>query len=125
MFLAQVRPSQTEPFADFAANLNTASKDERMSEQQRKFFLKEQLKAIQSVLTLLKNAEAPISIDLDALGDYLGKPIFDKETPMTGVGVVTGLAWMALGGDTLDVEATRVHTKSRGASSSPGSPARS
>ena len=33
---------------------------------------------------------------------------------MTGVGVMTGLAWTAMGGDTLDVEATRVHTKSRG-----------
>jgi len=33
---------------------------------------------------------------------------------MTGIGVVTGLAWTAMGGDTLDVEATRVHTKSRG-----------
>lgn len=33
---------------------------------------------------------------------------------MIGVGVVTGLAWTAMGGNTLDVEATRVHTKSRG-----------
>ena len=33
---------------------------------------------------------------------------------MTGVGVVTGLAWTAMGGVTLNVEATRVHTKNRG-----------
>jgi len=95
MFLAQVRPSQAEPFADFAANLTTASKEdlqevletipvlprmekvlvlpkkeldiarlqaeirkgveERMSEQQHKFFLKEQLKEIQQELGIAKD----------------------------------------------------------------------
>ena len=67
-----------------------------------------------SVLKLLKDAEPPLRIDRDALEDYLGKPVFRKETPITGVGVVTGLAWTAMGGDTLDVEATRVHQKNRG-----------
>jgi ATP-dependent Lon protease len=67
-----------------------------------------------SVLKLLKNGEARIAIDVDTLEDYLGKAAFDKETPITGIGVVTGLAWTAMGGDTLDVEATRVHSKSRG-----------
>ena len=33
---------------------------------------------------------------------------------MTGVGVVTGLAWTALGGATLTIEATKVHTLNRG-----------
>jgi ATP-dependent Lon protease len=72
------------------------------------------------VVKLLKEVEVPLHIDIDTLQDYLGKPVFQKETPMTGVGVVTGLAWTALGGDTLDVEATRVHTKSRGSDLYPG-----
>jgi ATP-dependent Lon protease len=48
------------------------------------------------------------------LDGYLGKPPFKTETPMSGIGVVTGLAWTALGGATLNVEASLVHTKNRG-----------
>ncbi len=46
--------------------------------------------------------------------DYLGQPRFRREKPFSGVGIVTGLAWTALGGVTLNIEATRVHTKNRG-----------
>ncbi|MDV3238021.1 MAG: AAA family ATPase, partial [Gammaproteobacteria bacterium] len=46
--------------------------------------------------------------------DYLGQPLFHREKPFSGVGVVTGLAWTALGGATLNIEATRVHSKNRG-----------
>ncbi|MFN2308902.1 MAG: endopeptidase La [Gammaproteobacteria bacterium] len=45
---------------------------------------------------------------------YLGKPLHLRERPFSGVGVVTGLAWTALGGVTLNIEATRVHSKTRG-----------
>ncbi|HXH03564.1 MAG TPA: endopeptidase La [Candidatus Competibacteraceae bacterium] len=45
---------------------------------------------------------------------YLGKPAFHKEKPFSGVGVVTGLAWTALGGATLNLEASLVHSKHRG-----------
>ncbi|RMG31494.1 MAG: endopeptidase La [Gammaproteobacteria bacterium] len=45
---------------------------------------------------------------------YLGKPVYRRERPFTGVGIVTGLAWTPLGGATLNIEATRVHTKHRG-----------
>jgi ATP-dependent Lon protease len=44
----------------------------------------------------------------------LGEPIFVSDKPFHGIGVVTGLAWTTLGGETLQIEATRVHTKSRG-----------
>ena len=64
-----------------------------------------------AVLKLLRNVEPPLRIERDDLEEYLGKPIFRKESPITGVGVVTGLAWTAMGGDTLDIEATRVHQK--------------
>ena len=66
------------------------------------------------VVSLLRNVETPLHVDEDTLESYLGKPVFRKEKPMTGVGVVTGLAWTAMGGATLNVEATRVHTKNRG-----------
>ena len=48
------------------------------------------------------------------LEDFLGKPLYKRSKPISGVGVVTGLAWTALGGATLDIEASRVHTKNRG-----------
>ena len=48
------------------------------------------------------------------LGDYLGPPIFRNEKPQRGVGVITGLAWTALGGVTLSVEASQVHGAQRG-----------
>ncbi|MCP5150198.1 MAG: endopeptidase La [Ectothiorhodospiraceae bacterium] len=48
------------------------------------------------------------------LEDYLGKPLFRRERESRGVGVVNGLAWTALGGATLAVEATVVHAQSRG-----------
>ncbi len=56
----------------------------------------------------------PIRIDVDDVENYLGKPLFTRESPPRGIGLVTGLAWTALGGATLTVEATRVHTKNRG-----------
>jgi len=46
--------------------------------------------------------------------EYLGKPVFEKDRRMAGVGVATGLAWTPLGGATLAVEANRVHGQSRG-----------
>lgn len=45
---------------------------------------------------------------------YLGPPTFRRERPITGVGVVTGLAWTPLGGATLSIEASRVHSGGRG-----------
>jgi ATP-dependent Lon protease len=45
---------------------------------------------------------------------YLGPPVFRDQPLAHGVGVAIGLAWTALGGATLVVEATRVHDASRG-----------
>ncbi|MBK8182497.1 MAG: endopeptidase La [Candidatus Competibacteraceae bacterium] len=63
---------------------------------------------------IVQGREGPIVVDVTRLDDYLGKPPFKPETPMSGVGVITGLAWTAMGGATLNIEATRVHTKNRG-----------
>ena len=59
-------------------------------------------------------AEPPIRVDVAEVEQYLGKPLFEKEEARRGVGVVTGLAWTPMGGATLHVEATLVHTKNRG-----------
>ncbi len=67
-----------------------------------------------TAVEIVEGREGPISVAPPQLDHYLGKPPFKPETPMTGMGVVTGLAWTAMGGATLNVEATRVHTKNRG-----------
>lgn len=56
----------------------------------------------------------PIHIGRNDLEDYLHKPPFKTETLMSGVGVITGLAWTAMGGATLNVEASLIHSKNRG-----------
>jgi ATP-dependent Lon protease len=70
-------------------------------------------KAVVSVLSD-KNKNWPLNVGVDQLESYLGKPFFSREKPLRGVGVVTGLAWTAMGGATLSIEATQVHGKGRG-----------
>ncbi|MCC7414435.1 MAG: endopeptidase La [Gammaproteobacteria bacterium] len=67
-----------------------------------------------SVVKLLDGARPPLRIGTRNLDEYLGQPVFRAERPSKGRGVVTGLAWTALGGATLDVEATVVHHGGRG-----------
>ena len=67
-----------------------------------------------SAVQIVEGHEGPITVEPADLDGYLGKPPFKTETPMSGVGVVTGLAWTALGGVTLNVEASLVHSKNRG-----------
>jgi ATP-dependent Lon protease len=68
--------------------------------------------------TVVKMVEDPkltrVSIKPSDLTELLGEPRFKPEPPMVGVGVVTGLAWTAIGGATLSIEATRVPAKERG-----------
>lgn len=44
----------------------------------------------------------------------LGKPRFVNEKPNQQIGTVTGLAWTSMGGVTLTIEASRIHTLNRG-----------
>ena len=67
-----------------------------------------------AVVKKLEGVPVPLRITVDNIEDYLGKPLFHRERPSSGVGVVTGLAWTALGGVTLSVEASRVHARQRG-----------
>ena len=55
-----------------------------------------------------------LSINKKNLVEYLGTPIFTKESKLQGVGIVTGLAWTSMGGATLSIEAARIHGSSRG-----------
>jgi ATP-dependent Lon protease len=67
-----------------------------------------------AIKTLEENAKFPLQITLKNLTTYLGKPIFENEQPLKGVGVVTGLAWTAMGGATLSIESSRIHSDSWG-----------
>ncbi|NCD34193.1 MAG: endopeptidase La [Spartobacteria bacterium] len=64
------------------------------------------------VKRLVEGDESSVKIDKKDVGAYLGKPLFSDEryykTPVPGV--VTGLAWTSMGGDTLFVEAALIHT---------------
>jgi ATP-dependent Lon protease len=57
----------------------------------------------------------PINVTDKNLEEFLGKPrftdesLYDKSIP----GVVMGLAWTSMGGTTLYIESTAIHTKSK------------
>jgi ATP-dependent Lon protease len=70
--------------------------------------------ARKAVVKILGGAATPIKIGVAEIESYLDKPVFNREKPMSGVGVVTGLAWTSMGGTTLPVEASRIHTLNRG-----------
>ncbi|MGE3848158.1 MAG: endopeptidase La [Gammaproteobacteria bacterium] len=70
--------------------------------------------ARKAALEVIRAPSAQVQVTPTNLKQYLGAPLFKKQEPLRGVGIVTGLAWTALGGATLDVEATLVHTKHRG-----------
>ncbi|WP_339842919.1 endopeptidase La [uncultured Halopseudomonas sp.] len=67
-----------------------------------------------SVMRLLEDREQKISIKPENLPSLLGSAPFRKERMLKGVGIITGLAWTSMGGATLPVEATRIHTLNRG-----------
>jgi ATP-dependent Lon protease len=64
------------------------------------------------VVKILRGATRPLKIRETDLEGYLGQPPFQTEALEKGVGIVTGLAWTALGGATLPVEATLIHRQS-------------
>lgn len=66
------------------------------------------------IVRLLENPDEPVKVGVSDLTDFLGQPAFRKEKSMKGIGVVTGLAWTAMGGVTLSIEASRVHSSQRG-----------
>jgi ATP-dependent Lon protease len=67
-----------------------------------------------SIVKILKEKKEKIQINIKSLEELLGPPIFTQEKQMTGLGIVTGLAWTAMGGATLSIEAVKVHDKNAG-----------
>ncbi|WP_028486945.1 endopeptidase La [Thiomicrorhabdus chilensis] len=53
-------------------------------------------------------------IHVSELEEMLGQPRFTPEKMNQQLGTVTGLAWTSMGGATLTIEASRVHTLNRG-----------
>lgn len=62
------------------------------------------------IVKLLKSPNEPVKVGVSDLQEYLGQPAFRKEKSLKGIGVVTGLAWTAMGGATLSIEASRIHS---------------
>lgn len=67
-----------------------------------------------AVVKLLENPDAKLKIGTKDLEPALGMPVFRSEQVLAGKGVITGLAWTSMGGATLPIEATRIHTLNRG-----------
>ncbi|MDU8472422.1 endopeptidase La, partial [Pseudomonas syringae pv. actinidiae] len=67
-----------------------------------------------AVVKLLDAPDLVIKIGPKDLEASLGMPVFRSEQVLSGTGVITGLAWTSMGGATLPIEATRIHTLNRG-----------
>ena len=67
-----------------------------------------------AVVKLLEHPDEKVKIGPKDLEGYLGMPLFRRERLLSGTGVITGLAWTSMGGVTLPIEATRIHTLNRG-----------
>ncbi|SHM02941.1 endopeptidase La [Vreelandella subglaciescola] len=67
-----------------------------------------------ATVQLLESEDETVKVSVKNLEDFLGAPIFRKEKVLKGEGVVTGLAWTAMGGTTLPIEASKVHSLDRG-----------
>ncbi|MEO5376799.1 MAG: endopeptidase La [Magnetococcus sp. DMHC-6] len=64
--------------------------------------------ARKTAVKILDGEPKPFRVGKSKIEELLGKPNFRDEKPLQGVGIVTGLAWTAMGGATLDLEATRI-----------------
>jgi ATP-dependent Lon protease len=67
-----------------------------------------------AVVKLLDDPASNVKIGPKDLEAYLGMPVFRREQLLSGIGIITGLAWTSMGGATLPIEASRTHTLSRG-----------
>ncbi|MDX1796372.1 MAG: endopeptidase La, partial [Hydrogenovibrio sp.] len=78
--------------------------------------LKKQLAKIIRKLAIrfVKEDVKQATIHVQDLEGMLGQPRFTPEKTNLQIGTVTGLAWTSMGGATLTIEASRVHTLNRG-----------
>ncbi|MBN7795718.1 endopeptidase La [Parahaliea mediterranea] len=78
--------------------------------------LEKQLSRImrKSIVSMLESGDDKQRIAKKDIEALLGKPPFQQEKPLRGLGVATGLAWTAMGGATLAIESSQIHTLNRG-----------
>jgi ATP-dependent Lon protease len=67
-----------------------------------------------SIVRMLDSGDEKQRVGKTNIDDLLGKPPFGPEKPVRGLGVATGLAWTAMGGATLAIESSQIHTLNRG-----------
>jgi len=67
-----------------------------------------------SILEMVEQGAQRTRIGKREVEDILGRPRFKAERALRGKGVVTGLAWTAMGGATLSIESSKIHTLNRG-----------
>jgi ATP-dependent Lon protease len=67
-----------------------------------------------SIVRLLDGGDEKLRVGKKDIDDLLGKPPFQPDKPVRGLGVATGLAWTAMGGATLAIESSQIHTLNRG-----------
>tara|TARA_R110002110_G_scaffold184698_2_gene391491 strand:+ start:10005 stop:12425 length:2421 start_codon:yes stop_codon:yes gene_type:complete len=67
-----------------------------------------------SIVDLVEGREERIRVGKKDIESLLGQPVFQAEKLLRGPGVATGLAWTAMGGATLAIESSQVHTLNRG-----------
>ncbi|MEM9100688.1 MAG: endopeptidase La [Pseudomonadota bacterium] len=70
--------------------------------------------ARKSVTKISLHQHKKIEVNSKNLTEFLGPPYFIDELPNTGIGIITGLAWTALGGESLNVEAVKIFNGERG-----------
>ena len=67
-----------------------------------------------SIVRLLEGDEEKLRVGKKDIDGLLGMPPFQADKPLRGLGVATGLAWTAMGGATLAIESSQIHTLNRG-----------
>ncbi len=67
-----------------------------------------------SIVDLVEGGQTRIRVGKKDIETLLGQPVFQAEKLLRGPGVATGLAWTAMGGATLAIESSQVHTLNRG-----------
>jgi ATP-dependent Lon protease len=67
-----------------------------------------------SIVDLVEGRRKRIRVGKKDIETLLGQPVFQAEKLLRGPGVATGLAWTAMGGATLAIECSQVHTLNRG-----------
>jgi ATP-dependent Lon protease len=97
------RPALQKVIEDYAREAGVRNLEQQLAKMTRK-----------AAVQIVTQKTEKIQINIKDIHKYLGEPLFPPEELIDGVGVVTGLAWTALGGATLTVEASRIHHHQRG-----------